>query len=172
MSGSMLKIETIVFVITLIGVMYIFAPIKYFVWHALPVSPEPIEKIVSANHLGDVVIKTNLDRIFVCNIYEEDACWHEIKKIPLDLSTPICFLNECTDDHIVQIVQATIQFHSFGHLTTIFSLNDNGIVYTRQTGFVDIGGLVLGGILGGIFAIGTFVIKRISLAVTEFFRSR
>jgi hypothetical protein len=171
--GRLIKrIEIIAFVLGFVAGIYmlIFFPVKYFSWHALPAPPEPVVKIVSANHMGDIIIITASKKKFICNLDSEKECWTEIDYEPLTFGKVLCFMQDCPDNHTMQIIKATGQFHNFGEISFIYSLLDDGIIYVKQTGFIYLPGYMMGAIIGGVCALIAFIAKYLFLRISSFFR--
>jgi len=171
LSSLIKRIEVIAFILGFVAGIYmlIFFPAKYFItWHTLPVAPEPVVKIISANHMGDVIVKTASDKNFVCNSYNEDRCWTEIDYEPIVFGKVLCFLENCPDNHTVQMIKATGQLHNFGELSFIYALHDDGNIYLKHTGFVYLPGYMMGVILGGFCAFIVFIGRYVFLSIISF----
>lgn len=173
-SRSLLKrIEIIAFVFGFLAGIYmlIFFPAKYFItWHALPAPPEPAVKILSTNHMGDIIVGTASNKKFICNLDNEEECWIAIDYDPWDMGRTLCFMEDCPNKNTVQMTKATGQSHNFGELSFIYSLHDDGIVYVKQTGFVYLPGYMMGAILGGFCAFVAFVSKHLFWGIVSFFQ--
>ena len=162
LTNFMKRGEVVVSIIVFIGVIYISAPVRYFLaWHSLPTPPEPAERIISATYLGDVTVRTFSNKKLTCNIYSEEECWTEIDGNPWDMSTSLCFMKDCPNNEIVQMKKTTIQNHNFGESTTIYSLNDKGVVSIKQTGFIYYTGYMIATMLAAICAFIVFIGKHI-----------
>lgn len=173
LSSLIKRIEITAFILGfVVGIyMLIFFPAKYFItWHALPAPPKPVGKIISANHMGDIIVRTASNKNFICDLDNEKECWTEIDYEPLVFGEVLCFMEDCPDDHTMQIIKATGRLHSFGELSFIYSLHDNGIIYVKQTGFVYLPGYMAGVILGGFCAFIAFVGKYLFLRIISFFQ--
>lgn len=168
------KIEIIAFILGFVVGIYllIFFPAKYFfTWHALPVPPVPVVRIISANHMGEIIVKTASNKIFMCDLDNEKACWTEIDYEPLIFGNVLCFMENCPDNHIVQVIKATGRLHNFGELSFIYTLHDDGTIYVKQTGFVYLAGYMMGAILGGICASIVFIVNYLFIGMNSFLRS-
>jgi len=167
------RIEIVAFILGLVAGIYvlIFFPAKYFItWHTLPTPPEPIAKIISANHMGDIIIRTTSDKKFICNSYHEERCWIEIDYEPLVFGKVLCFMEDCPDNQTMQIIKATGRLHNFGELSFIYSLHDDGIIYVKHTGLVYLPGYMIGAIIGGFCAFIAFIGKHLFLRVISLFQ--
>lgn len=157
------RIEVLAFTMGFLTSVYmlIFFPARYFItWHALPASPVPIEKIISV-HMSEVIIKTVSNEKFKCNLGNEKECWTVVQYEPLELGKSECFIVDCPNKKIIQMMRATSLAHSFGEVSNIYSLHNDGVIYVKQTGFVYIEGYIMGAILGGLCALITFIGKRL-----------
>jgi len=175
LSGLIKRIEVIAFTLGFVAGIYMltFFPARYFIrWHALTGTPEPVVKIISSNHMGEVIVRTLSNKKLTCNIYNEKSCWTEIDYDPWDIGKTLCFMEDCPDKNTVQMTKATGQAHSFGELSTIYSLHDDGIIYVKQTGFVYLPGYMMGAILGGFCASIGLIGKYLFLSMISFFRNR
>lgn len=171
LTNFMKRIEVAVFIVVFISVIYIFAPVRYFLaWHTLPTPPEPAVRIISATYLGDVTVRTVSNNKFTCNIYREGECWTEVDGNPWDMSTGLCFMKDCPNNEIVQMKKTTIQNHNFGESSTIYSLNIEGIVSIKQAGFVYFTGYIIATILAALCAFIVFIGKHIFVAIIAFLR--
>lgn len=167
------RIAIVAFIVGFVAGIYllIFFPAKYFIaWHELPIPPEPVREIISADHTGDIVIRTESDKEFTCNIYHEERCWTEIDYEPLVFGTILCFREDCPDSQTTQMVKATGQLHNFGELSFIYSLRDDGVIYVKHSGFVYLPGYLMGAILGGCCAFFAFVGKYLFLGIISLIR--
>ena len=167
------RIEVVAFILgCMIGIyMLVFAPYRYFfMWHALPLPPEHGEEILVANHMGDVVVRTISNKRFMCNIYDEKACWVELDTQYglFEGSKTLCFKGNCPDERTVQMEKAGAALHGFGEPSTIYSLRANGAIYVKQTGIVYWPGYVAGIIIGGFCAFVVFVGKNLFLGIISF----
>lgn len=167
------SIEIIVFILGfVVGIyMLIFFPAKYFfAWHALPTPPEPVVKIISANHMGDIIVTTTSNKKFICDLDNEKKCWTEIDYEPLVSGRVLCFIEDCPDSHTIQIIRATGQLHSFGELSFLYSLRDDGTIQVKQTGSVYLPGYMMGVLLGGLSAFIAFIGKYLFLGMMSLFK--
>jgi len=168
------RVELIAFIIGFVAGLYmlIFFPAKYFfAWHALPVPPEPVAKIFSADHMGKIIVTTTSNKKFICNLGNEKECWTEIDYEPFAFGTIQCFEN-CRDNQVVQIIRATGQLHNFGELSFIYSLHDDGSVYVKQTGLVYLPGYIMGVIFGGFCALIAFIGKQLFMSIISLLRKK
>lgn len=166
------RIEIIAFILGFVAGIYmlIFFPARYLVaWHALPTAPETTVKIISVN-MSDVIVQTISNKKFKCNLRNEKECWTEVDYEPLELGKTLCSMEDCSNDHTVQMIRATRLAHSFGEISNIYSLHDDGIIYVRQTGFVYLEGYMMGAILGGFCAFIAFIGKYLFLGVISLFQ--
>jgi hypothetical protein len=167
------RIEIIAFTLGFVAGIYIliFFPAKYFITrHALPAPPEPVVKIISATHMGEIMVRTASNKNFICDLDNERECWTEIDYEPLVVGKVLCFMEDCSDKHTMQIIKATGRLHNFGELSFIYSLHDDGNIYVKQTGFVYLPGYMMGAILGGFSAFIAFVGKYLFLGIISLFR--
>jgi hypothetical protein len=138
----------------------VFFPAKYFfAWHPLPSPPEPVLKIISANHMGDIIVTTASNKNFICDLDNEKECWTEIDYEPLVNGRVLCFMGDCPDSHTMQIMKVTGRLHNFGELSFLYSLGDDGIIHVRQMGSVYLPGYMMGALLGGLSAFIAFISK-------------
>jgi hypothetical protein len=162
LSSLIKKIEIIAFILGVVAGIYIliFYPAKYFIkWHALPVPPQPVEKIITASHMGDIIITTTSNKKFICDLDHEKECWTEINYEPLVFGKVICFTTDCPDDDTKQMVEAVGQLHNFGELSILYSLHNDGSIYVKQTGIIYASGYLMGMVLGGVCAVVAFIGK-------------
>jgi hypothetical protein len=167
------RIEIIAFILGFVAGIYmlIFFPGKYFIArNALAIPPEPVEKIISANHLGEVIIETTSNKKFICDLKNEKECWTEIDYEPVVFGKTLCFMEDCSDNHTLQIMKTTAQIHSFGELSTIYSLKDDGIIYVKHTGFPYLPGYMMGVIIGVLCSFIAFIGKYLFLGVISLFQ--
>jgi hypothetical protein len=151
--------------------MLVFFPAKYFITpHALPVPPEPIAEIISASHMGDVIIRTTTDEKFICDLDNEKECWAKVDYEPIVFGKIVCFKESCPDNHTVQIVKTTGQYHNFGELSFTYLLHEDGVIYVRQSGRLYLPGYLMGVIFGGICAAIAFVGRVLFLGLISLFR--
>jgi|GEM_PF-3822489 hypothetical protein len=163
------EIEVIAFVLGFVAGIYflIFFPAKYFSWHTLPAPPEPALKIISANHMGDIIVGTASNKKLICNLSHEKECWTEINYEPLIFGKALCFMQNCPDNHTIQIVKVTGQMHSFGELSFTYSLHDNGTIYVKQSGFIYLAGYIMGIFVGGVCSLIAFIVKSLWLGINS-----
>jgi hypothetical protein len=158
------RIESIAFLFGFLVVVYIlFIPAKYFItWHALPNAPEPIAKIISTNHMGDVIVQTVSNKKYACDIYSEKECWTELDANiePLNWGKTLCLMADCPGNHIVQITIASNASHGLAQVSTRYSLHDDGSIYVKQSGFIDYLGCMVGMFVGSLFAVIAFLGKQ------------
>jgi len=167
------KIEVIAFIFGFVTSIYmlVFFPAKYFfMWHQLPSPPEPIEKIISADHMGGIIIRTRSNKDFTCDLDQEEECWTEIDYAAMSFGEVLCFVDDCPDEHTVQIVRAIGLMHNFGALSFKYSLRDDGNIYVKHTGIVFPTGFLMGAILGGVCAFIAFLGKYLIFAVLAAFQ--
>lgn len=87
--------------------MLIFFPARhFFVWHKLPPSPEPVDRIISASHMGDIIVQVASNKKFICDLDNEKECWTEIDYEPVVFGEVLCFIDNCPDTHTRQIIKA------------------------------------------------------------------
>jgi hypothetical protein len=167
------RIESVAFLFGfLVTVWFLFLPAKYFItWHALPKAPDPITKIISNNHMGDVIVQTVANKKYACHIYGEIKCWTELDANiePLTLGNTLCLMEDCPGQHIVQIVTASNASHGISQITTQYALHDDGNIYVKQFGFIDYLGCIVAVFVGGFFAIITFAGKNILIGIISSF---
>ena len=165
-----IRLEVISFFLGFVVALYglIFYPMKYLAWHRLPAPPERVIKIFGVDHLGKIIVTTDSNKKFVCDLENEKDCWTEVDYQPYALGTLQCY-KDCRDKHIVQIISATGQFHNFGALSHIYSLHDDGSIFVKETGAIYLPGYVLGGIAGGICALIAFIGKRLLMTIISLF---
>lgn len=87
--------------------MLIFFPARhFFVWHKLPPPPEPVDRIISASHMGDIIVQVASNKKFICDLDNEKECWTEIDYEPVVFGEVLCFIDNCPDTHTRQIIKA------------------------------------------------------------------
>ena len=165
------KFETVAFILGSVAGIYllVFYPARHFVmWHALPITPEPVEKLISADHAGGIVIKTISNKMLVCNSYHEERCWTEIEHEPILFGDILCFKEDCPDQRTLQMIKATGRLHNFGELSFIYSFRDDGYIYIRHKGLVYLPGYMMGAIIGGICVLIAFIGKHLFYGISKF----
>jgi hypothetical protein len=170
LSSFIKRIEILAFIFGFIAGIYmlIFYPAKYFIkWHALPIPPEPAAKIISASHMGDIIITTTSNKKFICDLDHENECWTEINYEPLFFGKVICFIKDCPNDKTKQMVEAVGRLHSFGELSIVYSLHNDGSIYVKQTGMIYASGYLIGAILGGVCAVIAFIGKHLFFRINS-----
>ena len=163
------RVEIIVFAIGFVAGIYVFVfyPAKYFlVWHALPSPPEPVTKLYSVDHMSNILIDTVTDNKYECNLNNESDCWTEVNYEPIAFGTVLCFRN-CHDRNVKQVIKATGQNHSFGEVSFIYELRDDGVIYVRHMGFLYLPGYMLGTFIGALSAFIAYIFKRLLFRVTS-----
>jgi hypothetical protein len=160
------RIEVIVFVLSFITAIYllIFAPAKYFIWHALPMPPEPVTEIIYAT-VDTIIIRTISNKGLSCNIYVEKECWVEGHYAPPTGIPLWCFPDDDSTEHTIQIAKACNLSHNFGIVGTIYSLNSDGVVYVKHKGYISLAGYYFSAIIGLFCAFSTFLGKRLLLSI-------
>lgn len=167
--GALIKrLDIIAFILGFaIGIyIFVFFPAKYFfAWHPLPSPPEPAVKIISVNHMGDIIITTASNKNFICDLDSEKECWTEIDYEPLLIGRVLCFMGDCPDSHTIQIMKASGRLHSFGELSFFYSLRDDGTIHVKQTGSVYLPGFMMGVLFGGLSAFLVFSSKYLMIGM-------
>ncbi len=120
--------------------------------------------------MGEVIVRTTSNKKFICDLGNEKECWAEIDYEPFAFGKVLCFMEDCSDNHTLQIIKATGQSHNFGELSFVYFLNDSGTIYVKETGFVYPEGYMMGAILGGFCAFVAFVGKHLILGVIPMFK--
>ena|SRR5215217_408931 len=169
--GSIIgKFEILAFIIGFVAGIYIFIfPARYFfTWYSLPVSPEPVDKIIATN-LGDVIVRTVSNKKFLCNIVHEEECWIEVDYQPLSMGKTLCEGN-CPNTYNLQIMESTVLAHSFVAVSTRYSLNNDGVIRIKQKVVVFPDGYMIGVILG-LFCSGVaFAVKYLCFKILKLFQ--
>jgi hypothetical protein len=128
---------------------------KYLAWHALPTPPEPIEKLFYVLGNGIVVTTTSGNR-FSCNIDDLTECW-VVDRYHREEGVSQCGEDIMSLKHEVLSTQRTVQSaqscgfaHNYANSVTAYALNDDGLVYVKQIGWVTISGYYTGAVLSTI----------------------
>ncbi len=164
-----MKIELTTFIICFLLAIYIliFAPARYFTWHAITQSPEPIAEILYAS-VDTVSVRTISGKEFSCNIYDKENCWFEDYSELLKGRSLWCFPEVKPTEHTIQIARACSQSHNFGILGTIYALHEDGNIYVKHKGYISLDGYAFGALFGLLCASIIWVSKRLWLRINSY----